>query len=98
MRMSKGTKYVAVMLATYADRDGTRVRPGVDRMALVMCVSEPTVKRGMSELRAMGLIQRVKQGNRHAKKADEYRLTMPLNLLDLPMLGPDEDGMSGDHT
>lgn len=90
MRMASGTKYLAVVLATYADQDGTRVRPGVECLARVMCVSEKTVKRALSDLRDMGLIQRTKQGNRHAGLADEYRLVHPSNMADRPMLDPEE--------
>lgn len=97
VQMPKGTKYVAIMLATYADRDGTRVRPGVEGLALVMCVSEPTVKRGMSDLRKLGFIKLTKRGNRHTHQADTYRLTVPVNLLALPMLSPEETEISGDH-
>ncbi|MFI9507548.1 hypothetical protein [Nocardia sp. NPDC052566] len=97
IEMDKTAKYLGLMLATYAERDGTRVRPGVERLALVTCMSEPTVKRALSALRALGLIERTRRGNRHAGLADEYRLTVPSNLLDHPMLDPDESTISGDH-
>lgn len=97
VQMPSGTKYLALMMATYADQDGTRVRPGVECLGRVMCVSEKTVKRGLSELREIGLIQRTKQGNRHAGLADEYRLVCPSNLLDRPMLGPEESEVSTGH-
>lgn len=90
VQMPSGAKFLALMLATYADQDGTRVRPGVERLARVMCVSEPTVKRSLSTLRNLGLVERTKQGNRYAKLADEYRLTVPSTLFDQPMLDPDE--------
>lgn len=89
------TKYLALVMATYADQDGSRIRPGVERLALVMCVSEKTVKRAFAELRALGLVERTKQGNRHRGLADEYRLTVPSTLLDEPMLNPDETAVSG---
>ena len=89
------TKYLALVLATYADQDGSRIRPGVERLALVMCVSEKTVKRAFAELRALGLVERTKQGNRHRGLADEYRLTVPSTQLDEPMLDPDETAVSG---
>lgn len=89
------TKYLALVMATYADQDGSRIRPGVERLALVMCVSEKTVKRAFADLRALGLIERTKQGNRHRGLADEYRLTVPSTLLDEPLLDPDETAVSG---
>uniref|UniRef100_UPI003F494C2D helix-turn-helix domain-containing protein n=1 Tax=Nocardia suismassiliense TaxID=2077092 RepID=UPI003F494C2D len=98
MQMASTPKFLALMMATYSDQDGSRVRPGVERLARVMCVSEKTVKRALSDLRDLGLIERTKQGNRHARLADEYRLTVPSTLLDHPMLDPDESGLSGGHS
>lgn len=95
VQMHSTTKFLALMLATYADQDGTRVRPGVEKLVLVMCVSEKTVKRALSDLRDIGLIQRTKQGNRHAGMADEYRLVCPSNLMDRPMLSPEEEKSTG---
>lgn len=96
VRMSCTTMCLALTMSTYANRDGTHIVAGVERLARVMCVSEPTVKRALSDLRRMGLVERTKQGNRWAKKSDEYRLTVPSDVLDLPMLDPDEEEMSGD--
>lgn len=98
VQMPSGTKYLALMLATYADQDGSRIRPGVERLALVMCVTDRTVKRSLSALRELGLIERTKQGNRHAGLADTYRLTVPSTVLDEPMLSPDETAVSGGHS
>lgn len=83
-------KYLALMLSTYADADGTRVRPGTKRLARVMGSTERTVIRSLNPLREWGLLQRTKKGNRHSGQVDEYRLTVPATLLDLPMLPPDE--------
>lgn len=95
LRLTSKDKYLALMLATYADEDGTRIFPGVKRLAAVMCVGEATVKRQLTTLRDLGLIERTKQGNRHAGLADTYRLTIPPNLMDLPMLDPAEASESG---
>ncbi|MCC3311490.1 helix-turn-helix domain-containing protein [Nocardia africana] len=97
VQMTLGTKYLGLMMSTYANFDGSRVFPGVAKLALVMCVSEKTVKRALSELRALGMVERVKQGNRHEGEADTYRLTVPTDLFDRPMLDPEEKGMSGGH-
>jgi DNA-binding MarR family transcriptional regulator len=89
---------LALTLATYADQDGTRVRPGAERLARVMCVSERTVVRNLATLRSDGLIQRVKQGNRWTHQADEYRLTLPFDLLERDLLDPDEsEGLGVTH-
>ncbi|MGW6699614.1 hypothetical protein [Nocardia sp. NPDC055049] len=98
VQMHCTTMCLALTMSTYANADGTHIVAGVERLARVMCVSEPTVKRAMADLRRMGLVERVKQGNRWAKKSDEYRLTMPSDVLDLPMLDPDERAVSGDHS
>ncbi|MFI7527528.1 hypothetical protein [Nocardia salmonicida] len=95
--LPSGVKYTALMAITYGDLDGSRVFPGVEKLALVMCVGTASVKRHLRYLRAVGLIERVKQGNRHAGDSDEYRITLPSDLLDLPMLTPDEKPMSADH-
>jgi DNA-binding HxlR family transcriptional regulator len=94
MDMPSGAKYLALMLATYADQDGTRVHPGVELLARVMCVSEKTVDRSLKVLRELGLVTLVKKGNRHAKQADEYRLTASAELLGR-MLDPDESAGHG---
>ncbi|WP_148310935.1 helix-turn-helix domain-containing protein [Nocardia brasiliensis] len=99
-RIPSSTKYLALMLSTYANPDGTRVEPGVDRLEIVMQVSRRTVLRALSDLRELGLIQRVKQGNRHAKQSDSYRLTVPLDMPyspDIALLDPDETELSGGH-
>lgn len=90
VKMSPQAKYLGAMAAMYGDADGSNVRPGVERLARVMKVTERTVKRSLSELREWGFLERTKQGNRHANHTDTYRLTVPSNLLDLPMLDPDE--------
>ncbi|ORL01796.1 hypothetical protein A6F55_19075 [Prescottella equi] len=97
VEIPSGVKFLALMLATYADPDGSRVHPGVERLARVMGVSEPTVKRSMAVLRSYGLIVLVKQGNRWANQADDYQLTVPSDLLDLPMLDPNESAESADR-
>lgn len=96
VRMPSSAKFLALTMATYADQDGTRVRPGIERLALVMCVSEKTVDRGMSTLRELGLVKLTKRGNRHANQSDEYRLTAPASILDRPILDPDESVASGE--
>ncbi|WP_069164890.1 helix-turn-helix domain-containing protein [Nocardia altamirensis] len=97
IQIPSSAKYLGLMMTTYANADGSHILPGVERLARVMCVSEPTVKRNLALLRNAGLIERTKQGNRHAAQADEYRLTMPSNVCDLAMLDPDEHSTSGNH-
>ncbi|CAM2953418.1 winged helix-turn-helix domain-containing protein [Skermania piniformis] len=91
VRMPKAHKYLGLVLATYADADGSSIRPGVDRLARVTDTSTATVKRGLAWLREAGFVERTRQGNRWAKSADEYRLTVPPDVLDMDILSVDED-------
>lgn len=95
--MPPTTMLVALTLATYADIDGTRVRPGSDRLARVTGTSLATVRRALSWLRNHGLIEQMKQGNRWAKQANEYQLSIPTNLLEMNLLPPYEHVESGSH-
>jgi hypothetical protein len=73
-------KLVAGRLASYADGNGTRVRPGVARIAVDMEMDARTVKTAMAYLRSIGLLELVRPGGRRG--ADQYRLTLPVDLLD----------------
>lgn len=91
-------KLVALVLATYADPNGTRVRPGQDVVAAVTGCTERTVQRQFRLLTEMNLIELVRRGGgRGGKgKASEYRLTIPVDLLDrFPMLSPGDRGPIG---
>lgn len=98
IKMQTTTKLVALVMSTYANADGSHIVVGVVRLMAVTDTSKATVIRHLEFLREMGLIKRVKQGNRHTGDSDEYRLTVPSDVLDLPMLGPDEGGKSGSRS
>lgn len=87
--MPSGAKYLALMLATFSDSDGSRIYPGVDHLGRVLEVSNRTVIRNMSWLRENGFVARSKKGNRYQKLADEYQLTVPPDVLDRLVLDPD---------
>ena len=76
-RLGKTVKAVAVMLSTYADPDGTRVFPGVARLAVDCELSWNSIKTALAELRRVQLIELVRTVPRH-----EYRLTFGAALLD----------------
>jgi len=84
-------------MATYANSDGTRVRPGQKRLANVMGTSISTVERGQRALEAIGFIEMTYKGHsagrgRSGGFASEYRLTIPSDILErIPMLDPDEN-------
>lgn len=93
-RLPKPLKLLALVLATYADPDGSRVRPGNPVLAWVTCDSERNVRRLMRVLVSeLGLLQQVARGGGRGGKgrASVYRLTIPADLLDrLELLSPDE--------
>jgi hypothetical protein len=74
-RLGRTTKAVAVMLATYANEDGTRVFPGVARLAVVCELGYNTVKASLSALRAGGWLQQMSRAGERGR-ATEYRLTV----------------------
>jgi DNA-binding transcriptional ArsR family regulator len=93
VRLGSPTKAVALALATYADRDGSSVRPGVARLSAVTELSERSVRNALTRLRDLGLIERTREGSRNGRRAltDEHRLAIPVDLLErVELLDPDE--------
>lgn len=85
IRMPKPLKFLALLLSTYADPDGTRVRPGVVELMEDTGDGDRHVRRLLGQLRdEYGLIQQVSRGGgRGGKgKAATYRLTIPADLLE----------------
>lgn len=96
--MPSTQKLVALVLASYADRDGSRVRPGNEVLAAVTGQSERSVKRCLAALREVGLLVVSQRGGGRAGrgKATEYQLTIPVDLLDrVVLLQPGERTDSG---
>ncbi|BCF84556.1 MULTISPECIES: helix-turn-helix domain-containing protein [Rhodococcus] len=87
--MPSGAKYLALMLATFSDSDGSRIYPGIGLLGRTMEVSERTVIRNLGWLRDNGFVTRSKKGNRHLSMSDEYQLTVPPDVLDRLVLDPD---------
>ncbi|MDP9397692.1 MAG: helix-turn-helix domain-containing protein [Actinomycetota bacterium] len=93
-------KYVGMVLATYANRDGTKAHPGRTRLAAVTGKSERTVDRALDLLRELGLLQRTTRGSSAGRQglADVYRLTIPADLLArVDLLPPSEVEEAPDH-
>lgn len=90
-RLEPTEKLIALLLATYADPDGTRVRPGIPRLVNVSGKSRATVCRAISALRENEFLEYTFRGSRSGKRdlADEYRLTYPSDPT-LFALDPDE--------
>lgn len=79
--LSPTTKLVALLMATYADPDGTRVSPGVKQLAWASGLAPDTVGKKLRALRRTGYLQRMRG---HAPgRCDTYRLTKPA-----PAAGP----------
>lgn len=91
--MPERVKLLALLLATFADGDGSRVRPGLDQVAAMVGRSKATVKRNMAVLRnEFWLLEEVTRGGgRYGKgRASEYRLVIPEDLFDRAvLLSPD---------
>lgn len=81
-RLGRTIKTVAQALATYADANGTRIRPGVARLAVECEIGKTAVKNAMAFLRDVGLIERTVYGSRRDGRCDEYRLIIGPDILD----------------
>lgn len=82
-RMSPATKLVALAVATYADKSGTRMYPGVAKLAAVTGLTEKTVRSALKTLRDdLGLLQRTFDGSKNGRRglADVYRLRRPHDI------------------
>lgn len=69
-----------MILATFANPDGSRVRPGVTGLAQAQSVSERTAKRNLVALRESGWIKRTATGTNVGRRggwADTYQLVIP---------------------
>ena len=75
-------KLAALIIASYANPDGSKVFPGIARLAVQCGIDYRTAQRALSTLRNVGLIRLVRRGARRNGLADEYRLTLAEDLLD----------------
>ncbi len=81
-RLGRTVKAVAMVTASYANADGTRVFPGIARLAVQCEIDYRTAQRALAVLRKAGLIEVVRRGARRSGKADEYRLILAADLLE----------------
>jgi DNA-binding MarR family transcriptional regulator len=82
---------VALMLAVYADRDGGNIHPGVDRLAAHLECHERTVRRHLSRLAELGLIEKTFSGSSAGRRrlANCWALTLPADAATRIGLTPD---------
>lgn len=87
--MPQQHKLVALLLSTWADPDGSRVRPGIELVAASIGRSERTAAAVIRSLcRDWGLLEQVTRGGGRggSGKTADYRLTLPTDLLDRHVL------------
>jgi DNA-binding MarR family transcriptional regulator len=80
LRLGMSTKAVALMLASYANGDdGGNAHPGVDRLAAELEIHERTVRRHLTRLAKLGLIEKTSSGSSagRRRRADCWALTLP---------------------
>jgi hypothetical protein len=84
----RAVKTVAMVLASYADADGTNVRPGEKRLADVCQFGRSTVRESLGWLRDNHLIYRNSRGSNFGKAnlVDVYQLCAPEDWEDRFML------------
>ena len=91
LTLGASTKGVALMLAGYANRDGGNIHPGVDRLAAELECHERTVRRHLSRLAELGLIEKTFSGSSAGRRrlADCWALTVPDDAATRIGLTPD---------
>jgi hypothetical protein len=88
------TKAVCYAAASFADWEtGAKVRPGNPMLARIYGCSTKSVERAFAFLRDNHLMWRYHHGRREGD-ADEYRLTIPEDVTNLPLLTPEFDDPS----
>ena len=75
--MKPGHQHVALLLATYADGDGTSIRPTIATLTQVSGRSKATIQEALAYLRRSGWVQQLARGSGASGQASEYRLTVP---------------------
>ena len=86
-KMDPSTKLAALICGTYANQDGSKVRPGLKRLSEDSGLSQRSMKRAVVALRSMGLLDRVSKGSNLGVKdmVDVYRLVIPAGNQVPPM-------------
>ena len=87
-RVGRTAKLVGLMLATFADPDGTEAYPGVPRLAVACRLDYKTVKRSLAELGRAGLVVKADSHSGKRGRYTVYYLTLPDDAAGL--MSPDE--------
>lgn len=92
--MPEALKGFALILATFADPDGTRVRPGIPSLRAITGKSSRTVQDRLTDLHdRLGFLILTRRGGGRggSGRANEYRLAIPADLLErVGLIGIDE--------
>lgn len=79
LKLPAGRKAVAVMLASFADSDGSNVRPAMKKLAAMAGLSEGKARAHVQALEKLGwAVTKVPGGGRHNPTV--YRLTRPADI------------------
>lgn len=79
LKMPAGRKAVAVMLASFADVDGSNVRPAMAKLGAMAGLSEGKARAHVQALEALGwVVTKIPGGGRHNPTV--YRLTRPADI------------------
>lgn len=90
-RMSREQKLAALVLASYANADGTKIHCSAARLAVDAEIGYATARRYIARLRTIGLLELVARGNRRRGRADEYRLIIDPHVTEhLEIPDPDQ--------
>lgn len=75
-------KYLALMMATWANQAGEQVRPGDELLAQACGKGLRTIVRNRGELERLGWLEQLPR--RRRSDANEYVLTVPEDVADRP--------------
>lgn len=91
-------KLIALLLGTYADKDGSNIHPGEDRLAAEAGITARAARGHLAALRALGLIERTFIGSQSGRKrlADVYELALPADILERLATADHRNLASGD--
>jgi DNA-binding transcriptional MocR family regulator len=81
-------KNVGFAIATFANKQGEQVFPGVRRLMSITGHSKSTVIEALATMRWMGfLFRKVSNQGSSSGLSDEYQLCLPIDLSHIPMIG-----------
>ena len=83
--LSSGTKAMYPVLVAHTKKNTGKTFVGIERISVLSGLSKPTVRKGVKELKTLGLLvvkkAKITRG-RNVKTRNFYSLTLPPNVLD----------------